>query len=78
MARSFVGFDDSYRVPVPVNVSCAVSCGETVHVCGQLHMWTCLDLMGRYEFSPVGEEWTIIAGGGPLNPESRRWYLAGR
>ena len=38
MARSFVGFDDSYRVPVPVNVSRAVSCGGTVHVCGQLHM----------------------------------------
>ena len=38
MLRSFVGFDDSYRVPVPVNVSRAVSCGGSVHVCGQLHM----------------------------------------
>ena len=38
MTRSFVGFDDSYRVPVPVNVSRAVSCGASVHVCGQLHM----------------------------------------
>ena len=38
MTRSFVGFGDSYRVPVPVNVSRAVSCGGTVHVCGQLHM----------------------------------------
>ena len=38
MARTFVGFDDSYRVPVPVNVSRAVSCGGTVHLCGQLHM----------------------------------------
>ena len=38
MARTFVGFDDSYRVPVPVNVSRAVSCGGIVHLCGQLHM----------------------------------------
>ena len=38
MARTFVGFDDSYRVPVPVNVSRAVSVGGTVHICGQLHM----------------------------------------
>lgn len=37
MPRSFVAFDDSYRVPVPVNVSRAVSCGGTVHICGQLH-----------------------------------------
>ena len=29
MARSFVGFDDSYRVPVPVNVSRAVSCAAS-------------------------------------------------
>ena len=29
---------DSYRVPVPVNVSRAVSCGGIVHLCGQLHM----------------------------------------
>ena len=28
----------SYRVPVPVNVSRAVSCGGIVHLCGQLHM----------------------------------------
>ena len=38
MARAFVGFDDSYRVPVPVNVSRAVSCAGIVHLCGQLHM----------------------------------------
>ena len=38
MTRSFVAFDDSYRVPVPVNVSRAVACGGTVHVCGPLHM----------------------------------------
>ena len=38
MARTFVGFDDTYRVPVPVNVSRAVSCAGVVHLCGQLHM----------------------------------------
>ncbi len=38
MTRSFVGFDDSYRVPVPVNVSRGVLCGPHFHVCGQLHM----------------------------------------
>ena len=38
MTRSFVGFDDSYRVPVPVNVSRGVLCGPHLHVCGQLHM----------------------------------------
>ena len=38
MQRTFVGFDDSYRVPVPVNVSRAVACGGTAHLCGQLHM----------------------------------------
>ena len=38
MARRFVGFDDSYRVPVPVNVSRGVLCGSYFHLCGQLHM----------------------------------------
>jgi enamine deaminase RidA (YjgF/YER057c/UK114 family) len=38
MTRRFVGFDDSYRVPVPVNVSRGVLCGPHFHVCGQLHM----------------------------------------
>ncbi len=38
MTRCFVGFDDSYRVPVPVNVSRGVLCGPHFHVCGQLHM----------------------------------------
>ena len=38
MTRRFVPFDDSYRVPVPVNVSRAVACAGSVHVCGQLHM----------------------------------------
>ena len=38
MTRSFVDFDDSYRVPVPVNVSRGVLCGPHFHVCGQLHM----------------------------------------
>lgn len=38
MTRRFVGFDDSYRVPVPVNVSRGVLCGPYFHLCGQLHM----------------------------------------
>ena len=38
MSRRFVPFDDSYRVPVRVNVSRAVACAGTVHACGQLHM----------------------------------------
>jgi 2-iminobutanoate/2-iminopropanoate deaminase len=38
MTRRFVGFDDTYRVPVPVNVSRGVLCGPYFHLCGQLHM----------------------------------------
>lgn len=38
MTRRFIGFDDTYRVPVPVNVSRGVLCGPYFHLCGQLHM----------------------------------------
>jgi 2-iminobutanoate/2-iminopropanoate deaminase len=38
MTRSYVGFDDSYRVPVPVNVSRGLLCGPHFHISGQLHM----------------------------------------
>ena len=38
MTRSYVPFDDSYRVPADIHVSRGVRCGDLVFTCGQLDM----------------------------------------